>query len=212
MEIEKYIKTFSNISKKNLVVGLTGNIGSGKTEALKFFKSLGAITISADEKVSMLLTNKKNCDKILIRYPKVINCDGLINRKKLAQLIFTDKSAKKVVESIIHPLVMREIISDISKIERAVIVIEVPLLYEEGIGRLMDINVLILASEKNRIERLLERGMDKRDIILRMKSQLDDNFKIDISDIVIFNNGSKKDLYDSIKSLYQVFRKMIPQS
>ena len=211
MKFNRYKQNFLNISKKNLVVGLSGTIGSGKSTALKFLNNYGCITLSSDEKSRLVLTNKKNCDRILSRYPELSDQGKAIDRKKLARLIFNDKKAKQFVEDVIHPSVVESIVLDISKLNDSIIVIEVPLMFETGFDELVDLSVVITADRKNILNRLLRRGMSKKDAERRLLNQLSDSFKIDRSDVVIANNGDIDELESDIKMLYEALIKLKPK-
>lgn len=111
--------------------GLTGNYGMGKSSVLGFFEGLGAVTISCDEIVSQLLEDKDVIDRIKGIFGDDVAGDyGRLNRKKVADRVFSDPEQRKRLEDLIHPLVFAEIDAAISNPDYAdrVIIAEVPLL------------------------------------------------------------------------------------
>lgn len=209
MKLTKYVKKFKESSKKNLLIGLTGGIGSGKSTALKFFEKYGCYVVSADDKVKKILTNKKNCDKILLRYPEVSDRFGLLDKKKLALLIFKNKRVKKFIEGLIHPEVISEILKEIRNIEGKVIAVEIPLLFESGLEEAFDLVVSVVCDNKKRVERLVKRGMSKSEIYYRIKAQETDETRIRKSDAVIYNDGSISGMEKEVKNLCGILKEII---
>jgi len=209
MNLDGYIKRLKKKSKRNFIIGITGSIGSGKSEVLSILNDNGFYTISSDEKVKKVLTNKKICGKILIRYPEASDRDGLLNKKKLALLVFKDNRAKIFIEGIIHPAVISEILDEIKGKRNHLIAIEIPLLFETGLDRAFNLNITVVANEKIRVKRLIKRGMGLSDIKRRIKNQMADEIKIASSDIVIYNNASKEELKKEVCFLIGSIKKIM---
>lgn len=206
--IEKYTKDFEKLSEKNVIVGLTGTIGSGKTTVLNLFKKYGAFTISCDSIVSELLTTEKICDKILSRFP-VASVSGELDKKKLSEIVFNDKKNKKWLENLLHPLVVEEIIKRTGKLKNKLIVIEIPLLFETGFDKLVDVVLNVTSQEKLRYSRLKKRGLSLKEIKIREKNQISEKEKINRSMINVINNDDLKALENKVSYVFNLLIKFL---
>ncbi|WP_424244885.1 dephospho-CoA kinase [Elusimicrobium posterum] len=183
-----------------IIIGLTGTILSGKTQALNAFKKLGAYTISSDQIVHELL-NKPAVQKEINKIFKTTD------RIELAHQIFKDKSKRKKLEAILHPKVMREASRQVKLTAKKVIAFEVPLLFEAKLEKYFDIILCVYADEKTLLKRVKQRGMTKQDFTARSAAQLSAAEKARRADIVIFNNGAVKDLDVKIKKMFKIINK-----
>lgn len=209
MNMRRFFDDFKVISESGrFLIAITGTIGSGKTTVLEFFKRFGCFTVSSDDIVKRILTQRNYCSIILNRYPQV-GFDNAIDRSKLARLIFSNKKAKRFVEGIVHPAVILEILNEIRNTNKKLVAVEVPLLFESGISDFFDITICVVCDKEIAIKRLLKRGMKLNDIRLRMKSQMDDNIKIEKSDIVIYNNGWLSQLKKKVLMIYRSLKKIV---
>ncbi len=190
-------------------IGITGNIGSGKSTVSKILKGLGAKVISADE----LAHNELK--KGAISYKKVISIfgedilrKGVIDRKKLGQIVFRDAKKLKVLNKIIHPQVIKIIKSEIKRFYKQnnerILVIEVPLLFEVGLDRLVDFTVVVNTKKSIRIKRVQEKlKISKSEILAREAFQLPVQEKIRYADIIIDNSSSNENLRKRVKEIWQ---------
>jgi len=208
MNLEKYFKTIRKVAKDKLLIGLTGQVGTGKSTILNILKEKGFYTISSDEIVNKVLTNKKCYSKILIEFKEAFDSSGKLDKKKLAKIVFEDKRKREYLENIVHPFVLKEIIPIINKSQKRIVVIEVPLLFESGFYKYMDINICVYSSLKNQIIRLRKRGWTKKEILNRIKSQFSTDIKCKMSDIIIDNNKSMSYLEEQISLLYNSLSKI----
>jgi dephospho-CoA kinase len=153
-----------------LVVGLTGGISSGKSTVLKIFRKLGSRTIDAD-KIAHKLTksNTRVLQEIVRKFgPEVLNRNGILNRKRLADIIFKDRGKREQLNAIMHPRIIAEIKKRIREIQklikpsevrgcgrnRNILVVDIPLLFEAKLQFLVDKIVLVYVLQKIQIERL----------------------------------------------------------
>ena len=185
------------------IVGITGGIGSGKSEAAKAFMSLSVPVIELDE-IARQITQKNHPGYVQITKlfgSKYLDKNKEIIRKKLKIDIFNDSEKKEKIESILHPIILKECKKKINQYKsEEYIVIVVALLFETGSYlRFIDESVLIDCDEEIQFKRVNSRDkVDKNLIKSIIKSQLPRNQKIKKADTIIHNNLSKKSLKDEI--------------
>lgn len=187
-------------------VGLTGGIGAGKSTVADMFSKLGAVVIRSDELARQVIEpNTPGFQKVLSRFGnQILQENGSIDRTKLAQIVFNDQSALKDLEEIIHPLVRNktnEIID--AQTQETIVVNEVPLLLEKNMENLFDFLVVVISSEKNRINRLLKRGISEVDAKKRMKLQVSDEQRKTSADFLIANDGNMEQLEADVSKVWQ---------
>ena len=196
------------------IIGLTGGIGSGKSEAAKIFSSLGAKIIDLDV-IAHDLTAKNALGYSLIIEQfgdDFLNKKKEIDRKKLRKSIFEDKKIKKDIESILHPLIMLECQNQIKILHNELyLILVVPLLFESAnYLKLINESLLIDCSEKTQLERVTNRdGANPKLTKLIIKSQADRNLRIKKTDKMILNEGSLEDLSNNIQLFHKDIIKKI---
>lgn len=180
----------------------------GKTTVLSLFKKSGAYTFNIDEFVHQILNRPETIrkisralgDDILIRAPKLS-----INKTRVAKLIFNDPAKRKAVEKIIHPQVLKIIKAARSNILKkspsALIIFEVPLLFEAGYEKFFDKTVVVYCNKNNAINRLIEKGFSKDEILRRMRAQMPITKKKELADFAINNNYDINDTEKQIKRI-----------
>lgn len=173
-------------------IGLTGGLGSGKSTVLEIFADFGFQTLSADKITHELYAHDVSLREWLMdRFGADVFCeDGAVNRKFLANKIFSDADAKQNLEDIVHPLVHNYWVKMMDQEKDSRWVVEIPLLFEKKLGNLFDYTVCVVVSPSVQIERLKTRGMDVCDAKRRITHQLPLDEKVKQADCVIWNNGS----------------------
>jgi dephospho-CoA kinase len=172
--------------------GLTGGIGSGKSLICRIFSILGAYVYNADDAAKRLYnTDERLKSEMKTVFGNDIYNGELLDRKKLANIIFSDSATLCAVNSLVHPAVERDferICSALSG-EAPYVVFEAAILFESGLYRNFDKIISVVAPEELRIRRVLERGGIARDEIeRRMKAQYSDSERIKLSDLIIIND------------------------
>ncbi|MDR1196150.1 MAG: dephospho-CoA kinase [Endomicrobium sp.] len=191
-----------------MIIGLTGGIATGKSESAKYLKKMGAFIIDADE-ISHCLTAKgmPALDELVRYFGKgILRGDGALNRKKLAEIIFSDPESKLRVEKILHAYIISRI-NEIAakKYKKYNIIIDAPLLFEVGLDRICDKITVIWAPYDVQAKRLAARdGLNQEQVKKRIASQMPIEKKIKLADHVVDNTGSKADLGKKIRELYSL--------
>ncbi|RPJ20392.1 MAG: dephospho-CoA kinase [Chloroflexi bacterium] len=175
------------------VIGLTGNIATGKSVVRRMLEHLGAYTIDADALSHRVITKgAPGYQPVLETFGTwLLDKDGQINRSKLGRLVFADPETLKQLESIIHPYVRQAIDILIKRSKQRVIVVEAIKLLESGLSAQCDAVWVADAPQEVQIERLMrKRSMSREDAIQRVRSQSAQKEKIEAADVVITNHGS----------------------
>ena len=176
-------------------IGITGGIGSGKTTVCEIFKLLGVAVFHADDEARNLQNNDPQIIEPLTELfgIHIYSQNGILDRKKLAAIIFNDQRALANVNAIIHPLVRRRFLEWVENNGNAPYVLyEAAILLESGYASDFDKNILILADENIRIDRVIRRDQTSVALIKqRIKNQMTDIQKIKMVDYTIENNDAK---------------------
>lgn len=194
--------------KKTIRIAVTGNAGSGKTSVCEIFKKLGEIVIFSDAIAREVVAPGSYAYKNIINLfgQRVLKENGSLNRKLLRKIITNDDSARKTLEKIVHPEIIRLIKLNINKAEKDVkrfVVVEIPLLFELSLEGMFDLVITVSADYELRIERLMYRDKASRyDAQSLFSLQMPEEEKIKRAELVIKNNGSIEQLIKSVEVLY----------
>lgn len=187
-----------------LKIALTGGIGSGKSAVGELLQELGATVIDSDELARAVIERGSvGFEKVVAEFGDEILSSGEINRARLAEMVFADQDLRLKLEAIIHPLVREATAQLIRSLPAdAIVVNEIPLLFETQGSSKFDFVIAVQAQEKIRIERLKQRGMKEYEITKRMSAQASDAQRASISHAVLQNNGSIEDLREQVQALW----------
>ena len=195
-----------------LKIGVTGGIGSGKSEVCRIFESLGVPVIYADD-VAKELGNYDAEVRALLRKllgEKAYTSDGVLDRAWVASRIFSNSGLRKKMNDIVHPRVERAIaqkVNDLNRAGKRVVLVEAALIYEAGLDKTLDAVLVVDADEETRIARVAERdGVVREQVLNRIASQQDPATKVKAADYVIVNNGTKEDLRQKVAFFHSVFQ------
>ena len=174
------------------VIGLTGNIATGKSIVRRMLQELGASTIDADSIVHILQKPGTPVYKEIVETfgSFVLNKDATINRQRLGDIAFSSSEALKALETITHPAVRKHIERAIDRAPTDVVVIEAIKLLESGLGKSCDAIWVVNASEDTQVVRLMtKRNMPSQMAIRRIQAQPPQAEKLSQADVVIDNDG-----------------------
>ncbi|GAC1524700.1 MAG: dephospho-CoA kinase [Vulcanimicrobiaceae bacterium] len=194
-------------------VGLTGGIGSGKSEVAKIFGGLGARVIDADELArAAVAPGTPALARIARRFPNAIARDGSLDRAALAAIVFSDSTARDAVAEIVHPEVRRlGAAIEATAAPDDVVIHDVPLLFEGGFYRTCDANVLVVADDETRVGRVVARsGLSPQDVRRRMAAQIDPERARELADYTIDNDGTIDALVESVRAVYADLVERLP--
>ena len=166
------------LANKPYVIGLTGGIGCGKSEAARYLKELGAAHLDADD-ISRELTAENGAALPEIRRvfgDGVFEANGALNRAELGRLVFSNEPARRALEGIIHPLVQRRMLEEMdaaAEAGAAVVILDVPLLFETGMDALCDETWVLYVDRDIQIQRVMARdGLSSQEAEERIDSQM----------------------------------------
>jgi dephospho-CoA kinase len=190
-----------------LRVGLTGGIGSGKSEVSRRLAARGAVVVDADKIAREVVEpGTPGLAEIVEAFGEgVLRPDGTLDRERLGAIVFADAEKLKVLNGIVHPKVgerseqlQREAPDD------AIVVYDVPLLAENNLAARYDVVIVVDTPDEVRLERLLRlRGMREADARARIAAQASREERLRIADIVIGNEGSLDDLDAEVDKVWQ---------
>lgn len=177
-----------------LKVGITGGIGSGKSTVCKFFEILGIPVFTADTEAKAIMNSSPVIrSKLISTFGEDIYLPNqTLDRKKLAQLIFTSPALLEKVNSIVHPEVRKYFMQWVAEQTSPYVVYEAAILFESRFYRMMDFNILVTAPEEERTKRVMAReNTTIEDVRIRISKQWPDNKKIKLADCILNNNNEE---------------------
>lgn len=189
--------------KNNILIGITGGIGSGKTAVSDYLSGLGEYVIYSDEVArEVVLPGTAGNDMLRREFGDgYFHKDGTLDRKKLAESVFADKQSLEKLDGILHPLITERIFSEAEALPGRVF-IEVPLLIQSGMHKSMDYVWLVTADKETRLERVMKRDkLGAAKVEQRMNSQLSDEEMAVFADEIIDNSSSPEHLRRCIDRL-----------
>ena len=197
-----------------LIVGLTGGAATGKTAVSQVLREEGAYIIDADQIARELVQPHKPAWNEIIRAfgKEILQEDGSIHRKKLADKIFTDPEQRKVLNRILHPRIKEEIDRRAKKIAQkdpeTIVVIDAPLLIELGMHHKVDRLIVVSSTQTQQMERLKKRdGRSPEEALKLFSSQMLVEEKEKLGDFVIRNEGSLEEMKRRAKEVFKELKK-----
>ena len=201
-----------------LIVGLTGGVASGKTAVSEVLKEEGADIIDADQIARELVQPHGPAWNKLVRTfgEEILQGDGSIDRKKLADRVFVDPNQRKLLNQILHPLITEEMDRRTREIGQknpeAIVVIDAPLLIEVGYHRRADKVMVVVSTQAEQIERLKVRdGINSEEALRILSSQMPVEEKVKLADFVVRNEGSLAEVRERAKEVFRELKKIALQ-
>lgn len=191
-----------------IIIGVTGNIGSGKSAVCRILTKLGVTIIDADELAHETYKPRSQTWQELINTfgKNIVKANEEIDRQKLGQIVFANPAALALLNQIVHPRAYRmaqEKIEDYHRQGAKAIVVEATLLIEAGWTDLVDKVWLVVTPEATIVQRLKEQqGMSGSQILARLKAQMPAEEKMKYADEVIYNAGSLGQLEAKVTELW----------
>lgn len=188
------------------IIGLTGGIGSGKSTIAGYFKALGIPVYIADDEAKKLMNNPETVKKVQSVFEENVMENDILDRKKIAALVFSNPQKLEQLNSVVHPEVKKHFLAwlKIHKNEPFIIK-EAAILFESGSYKDCDKIIMVTAPEAIRIERVMQRDkVTKAQVLERMQNQWPEEEKIKRSDFVIENI----DLKESEKKVTEILKEL----
>ena len=177
------------------IIGLTGGVATGKSTVTKRLLDKGIPVIEADKLVHKIYIKDSSINFIGENFPSAVT-DNKINFEILRKIFFENKEAQEIIEKFIYSQLEKEFIQTSAQfVAPEFIIYDVPLLFEKKLNDLVDLSILVYANQKTQLARMIERDKIENDLALKMlQKQIDIEKKKDMSEWIIENNGSLKDL------------------
>ena len=194
------------------VIGLTGNIGTGKSVVRKMLEHLGAYGIDADSLSHRAIAKgAPGFQPVLDTFGRwLVDPQGQIDRAKLGRLVFNDSEALKGLEAIVHPLVRQAVDVMATRASQRVVVVEAIKLLEGSLRASCDSVWVTAAPEELQVDRLMtKRGMGRDEALARMRAQPPQEEKISVANVVIENSGSFEETWQQVLAAWKTF---VPQA
>lgn len=187
----------------NLIVGLTGGMGCGKSTAAAMFADRGFRRLDADQAVrEELLTDPAVAGAIRARLgPAMFAPDGSVRRDKVAEVVFQDSAALAWLEGLLHPLLLARWREVFARSRGAAFIVEVPLLFEKGLENWFDFTVCVTTDSALQLRRLEQRGIPPELARQRLVKQLPLARKCELADHVLLNDGTPDFLREQVNAL-----------
>jgi len=193
-----------------MIIGITGNIGSGKSTVSRRLAELGAEVIDTDNLSREVVAPGTSGLEMIVREfgPGVLNEKGELDRPKMASIVFDHPEARLRLEAIIHPAVHESVQESISAYRAGcgkspALVVEVPLLIESGWHKMMDETWVVTVGEDTQIKRVMTRsGISEEAVLKRIKAQMPQEEKCKFADRIISNDGPLGETLSQVDALW----------
>jgi dephospho-CoA kinase len=190
--------------RMSVILGITGSFGSGKSTVAGMFRDLGVPVIDADQVARDVVQpgTPGLADVVAAFGDAVLDAEGRLDRKRMADLVFADEESRRRLNAIVHPRVGQGIAKFIAEHAGApLIALEIPLLLEGGRRAPVDKILVVTTSEESRHKRLQSGGFTREEIEARLRTQMPQEEKIRRADHVIENDGDLEQTRRAVQQL-----------
>lgn len=192
-----------------MLIGLTGNFGTGKSTVLEMFRKAGAPAIDSDRLVQTLYDRHEIKEAVATLLGNVLDPSGNLDRQRIAEIIFTHPEMRNRLERFIHPHVLSLIKEFALDNTGKPVIAEIPLLFEGGYEDSVDIIIVTTCPPEQLHKRLLAKGFSAAQIQQRLSCQIPGSEKISKADFVIDTNKNIEDLRNEVQSIYNSLKNSI---
>ncbi len=196
-----------------ILVGLTGGVATGKSTVAKMFKQYGAVVIDADQLArDVVKPGKPAWRAIVTLFGKIVlNPDRSLDRQAIGSIVFRNRTKRRQLEHIIHPRVVREQQRLVRRVDKhkphAVVIYEVPLLFEADVDKRVDTIIVVTADRGTQVARLRKRnGLSRTEALRRIRSQMPLAKKIQQADHVLNGTLPRSSLRKQVGQLFKSLR------
>ena len=195
------------LSQERLLVGIGGNMGSGKSTVASELKRYGAKIIDADEMGWSILAKGTDEYRRLVKAfgRGILTKTGNIDRRALGKLAFASKKSLAKLNAIAHPVLLERVRKEIDRNRKGLVVVDAALLFAWGMDKDVDVAILVTAADRLKIRRLVDAGMKEEDVLARLKLQPPDSKIWHRADFVLDNKGSFAELRRKCRALWNFF-------
>ena len=194
--------------KGRRVIGVTGRSGSGKSLLSQQLQAVGAQVLDADKVYAQLLKYDNPMTRMLCHHFPGVWKEGVLDRKKLAEIVFSDPKALETLNFITHSQVRAQMHHTVAHSDSKLIVLDVPLLFESGIDQLCDLTLAVLADREGSLARIMKRdGIDRPRAEARLNSQPHDDFYRARADLLLHNTGTLAQFEEKVDTFVKKYCK-----
>jgi dephospho-CoA kinase len=195
------------LGQERLLVGIGGNMGSGKSTVASELKRYGAKIIDADEMGWLVIAKGTDEYHRLVKTfgRGILTKTGNIDRRALGKLAFANKASLAKLNAIVHPALLDRVRKEIDRNRKGLVVVDAALLFAWGLDKEVDVAILVTAADRLKIKRLVDAGMNEEDLVARLKLQPPDSKIWQRADFVLENKGSFAELRRKCRALWNFF-------
>jgi dephospho-CoA kinase len=207
--VSRNLESRQRDGKRPMLIGLTGNIATGKSAVTRMLAELGAHVIDADKVAHQVMAPSGPAyDAVVNAFgPAILAPDGTLDRGKLGAIVFRDPNALRCLEAAVHPATIAEVTRRITEASEPVVVVEAIKLIEAGMHRSYDALWVVTAPRSLQIARLVSmRGLSEEAAVLRVDSQPPQEEKVAVADLVIANDGDLDALREKVQAAWSEIR------
>lgn len=192
-----------------MILGLTGNIASGKSTVARELERRGAVVVDADQLAREVVTPGSDALRQLVEVwgDEILQADGQLDREMMGRKVFADSQARKQLNEIVHPAIARLSVQRLQQLRQEnhpLIIYEAPLLYEAGAQTRVDKVLVVTVTPEVQMQRLLARdGLDETQARQRMESQMPQEQKVALADYCIDNSCNWAQTLEQIDELWK---------